>query len=125
MQQIDKIGWKKGKKPMRWLPALPALREGEDPGLREFMGGVEEEIRAMVGEHYYFISCGAGGPSLCRVPLTTRGQYPREVIDHAGHGITEDDLYHAMGAREGNIPAPGYYPISDHIEGKLRALLDA
>jgi hypothetical protein len=125
MQEFEKMIRRKEEKPMSWLPVLPALREGEDPDLQEFMGGVEEDIRSMVGKHYYFIWCGAGGPSLCRVPLFTKGNFPREVIDHTGHGVTDEDLYHAIGVREGNAADPGYYRISDHIEGKLRGLLDA
>jgi hypothetical protein len=125
MQQFEKVIRKKEQKPMSWLPVLPALQEGEDPDLQEFMRGVEEDIRAMVGKHYYFIWCGAGGPSLCRVPLFTKGTFPREVLDHSQHGISENDLFDALGEGEGHYEVPGYYRISDHIEGKLRALLDA
>jgi hypothetical protein len=46
-------------------------------------------------------------------------------MDHIQHGISDDDLYHAIGMKEGNHSLSGYYKISDHIEGKLRALLDA
>jgi hypothetical protein len=125
MQQFQKILKKKPVKKMNWIPVLPLLEEGGDPDLQEFMGGVEEDIRAMVGRHYYFIRCRAEGAALCRVPLFARGQFPREVLDHNQHGISDDDLYHAIGVRAGNTAIPGYYKISDHIEGKLRALLDA
>ncbi|MDD1662510.1 MAG: hypothetical protein LUQ60_02030, partial [Methanomicrobiales archaeon] len=125
MQQFEKILRKKPVKRMNWLPVLPLLEEGADPDLKTFMGGIEEDIRAMVGEHYYFIRVGVEGPSLCRVPLFTRGKFPREVMDHVQHGISDDDLYHAVGVKEGNHSPQGYYKISDHIEGKLRALLDA
>ncbi|HVP25119.1 MAG TPA: hypothetical protein VMS81_03980 [Methanomicrobiales archaeon] len=125
MQQFEKIIRKKGVKKMNWLPVLPLLEEGADPDLKEFMGGVEEDIRAMVGKHYYFIRVGAEGPALCRVPLFTRGKLPREIMDHIQHGISDDDLYHAVGIKEGNHSPQGYYKISDHIEGKLRALFDA
>jgi hypothetical protein len=125
MQQFEKIIRKKGKQKMRWIPILPVLPEGGDPDLQEFMGGVEEDIRAMIGKHYYFIRCGDEGPALCRAPLFTRGKFPREVLDHSQHGISDDDLFDALGEGEGHYEVPGYYKISDHIEGKLRALLDA
>jgi hypothetical protein len=125
MQQFQKILRKKPVKKMNWLPVLPLLEEGGDPDLKEFMGGVDSDIRAMVGRHYYFIRCEGEGPALCRVPLSTKGKLPREVIDHIQHGISDDDLYHAVGAKEGNPVVPGYYRISDHIEGKLRSLFDA
>jgi len=124
MQQFEKILRKKPVKKMDWLPVLPLLEEGEEPGLADFMGGVEEDVRALVGKHYYFIRVGAEGPSLCRVPLFSKGKRPREALDHLQHGISDDDLYHAVGMKEGNHSPPGYYQISDHIEGKLRALFD-
>lgn len=125
MQQFEKMMRKKGEKRMHWLPVLPILQEGGEPDLQAFMGGIGEDIRAMVGKHYYFIRCGVDGPTLCRVPLFTRGKFPREVIDHIEHGVTDDDLYHAVGIGKGNTSVPGYYKVSDHIEGKLRALFDA
>jgi hypothetical protein len=125
MQKIEQVTRKKEEKRMRWVLTSPLLQEGGDPDLSAFMKGVEEDIRARVGSHYYFIRCGVGGPALCRVPLFTKGKFPREVIDHAQHGVTEDDLYHALGVPEGSATVQGYYRISDHIEGKLRALLDA
>ena len=125
MQQFEKMIRKKGEKRMRWLPVLPVLPEGGEPNLHEFMGGVEDDIRAMVGKHYYFIRCDTVGPALCRVPLFRKGTFQREVIDHSQHGITDDDLYHAIGLGKGTTTVAGYYKITDHIEGKLRALLDA
>ena len=125
MQQFEKILRKKPVKNMNWLPVLPLLEEGGDPDLKEFMGGVEEDIRAMVGKHYYFIRVRGEGPALCRVPLFTKGKLPKYVVDHIQHGISDEDLYHAIGVKEGNPSPEGYYKISDHIEGKLRALLDA
>ena len=125
MQQFQKVLKKKPVKKMNWLPVLPLLEEGEDPGLKAFMGGIEDDIRAMVGKHYYFIRVGSEGPALCRVPLFTRGKLPREILDHIQHGVSDEDLYHAVGMKEGIHPPGGYYKISDHIEGKLRALLDA
>ena len=125
MQQFEKILKKKGQKKMLWLPVLPVLQEGGDPDLQDFMGGVEDEVRAIVGKHYYFIRARPESVALCRVPLFTKGKFPREVMDHVQHGISDDDLYHAIGIRGGNPSPPGYYKISGHIEGKLRALFDA
>ena len=125
MQQFEKMIQKKGERKMHWLPVLPLLDEGGDPDLKEFMGGVEEEVRAMIGRHYYFIRVRPDGAALCRVPLFTKGKFPREMVDHIQHGISDEDLYHAIGVKEGNSSPSGYYKISDHIEGKLRALLDA
>jgi hypothetical protein len=125
MQEFEKILRKRPVKRLRWLPVLPLLEEGGDPDLQSFMDGVQENIRAMVGRHYYFIRVGAEGPALCRVPLFTKGKFPKEIIDHIQHGISDDDLYHAVGVKEGNHVSSGYYRISDHIEGKLRSLFDA
>ena len=48
MQQFEKILQKKGQKKMLWLPVLPVLQEGGDPDLQDFIGGVEDEVRAIV-----------------------------------------------------------------------------
>jgi hypothetical protein len=106
-------------------PALSADEESSGQELEEFVCCVKEEIRAMVGEHYYFIQVKEECAMLCRVPLFAEGRTRHEVMDHVQHGISDDDLCHAIGVRGGNASPPGYYRISDHIERKLRALLDA
>ncbi|MGA2934291.1 MAG: hypothetical protein ABSD81_03960 [Methanomicrobiales archaeon] len=106
-------------------PALSADEESSGQGLDEFVCCVREEIRAMVGGHYYFIQVREECAMLCRVPLFAQERIRHEVMDHIQHGISDDDLCHAIGVRGGNAPPPGFYEISDHIERKLRALLDA
>ena len=93
--------------------------------LEEFVCCVREEIQAMVGGHCYFIEVREECALLCRFPILARGKIRHEVRDHIQHGISDDDLCHAVGVRGGNTPPRGYYRISEHVERKLRALLDA
>ncbi|HUK92999.1 MAG TPA: hypothetical protein VLU98_03070 [Methanomicrobiales archaeon] len=101
--------------------------KGAEPGveLEEFICCIREEIRAMVGGHYYFIQVEEECATLCRVPLSAPGRARHEVMDHVQHGISDDDLLHALRILGAHCSQPGYYRISGHIEGKLRALLDA
>jgi len=96
-----------------------------DRGLEEFICCTREEIRALVGGHYYFIRVREECVALCRVPHLEAGRFAHEVLDHRQHGISDDDLEHAIRMKVGHGFQPGYYEISDHIEKKLRALLDA
>ncbi len=99
--------------------------ELSDQGREEFVCCVREEIRAMVGGHCYFILVKEECAQLCRVPFLEQERTCHEVVDHAQHGISDDDLEHALRMLGAHISQPGYYRISGHIEGKLRALLDA
>jgi len=96
-----------------------------DQGLDEFICDVRGEVRALVGGHFYFIQVREEITLLCRVPHLAGDRPVREVLDHRQHGITDDDLEHAIRMKAGHGAGPGYYEISDHIERKLRALLDA
>ena len=93
--------------------------------LEEFLCCIREEIRALVGGHYYFIRVKEECVTLCRVPLSSADRARHEVMDHIQHGISDDDLLHALRVLGTHISQPGCYRISGHIEGKLRALLDA
>jgi len=93
--------------------------------LEEFMCCIREEIRALVGGHYYFIRVKEEYATLCRVPLSAPDIARHEVMDHIQHGISDDDLLHALRVLGAHTSQPGCYRISGHIEGKLRALLDA
>ena len=115
---------KEGERPAR--PRLhPGEEESPDQELEEFICCVREEIRALVGGHYYFIQVSEECVTLCRVPHLAVERPTHEVMDHRQHGISDDDLDHAIRMRGGHRVQPGYYEISDHIERKLRALLDA
>ena len=125
MRKIQKI--ERVEKEKNGNAPLGRSAEDESSGqeLEEFVCCVREEIQAMVGGHYYFIRVREEYVALCRIPILARGEIRQEVLDHIQHGISDDDLCHAIGVRGGNTCQPGYYRISAHIEGKLRALLDA
>ncbi|HUK38763.1 MAG TPA: hypothetical protein VLV30_06590 [Methanomicrobiales archaeon] len=93
--------------------------------LEEFICCIRHEVRALVGGHYYYLEVREECPCLCRVPHLAVELSAHEVIDHLMHGISDEDLDHALRMRAGRGYRPGYYEISDHIEKKLRALLDA
>jgi hypothetical protein len=106
-------------------PVRPEKGESPDQGLEEFVCCIREEVRALVGGHYYFIEMREEFATLCRVPHLAGERFEHECIDHLQHGISDEDLDHAIRMKVGHGFRPGYYEISDHIEMKLRALLDA
>ena len=122
-------GRESGPKRRKQEPAreqgIPGGGRSSGGDLDEFMCCVREEIRALVGGHYYFIEVTEECTTLCRAPHHARDEIRHEVIDHLQHGISDEDLEHAVRMRKGHGFPPGYYEISDHIERKLRALLDA
>ena len=115
---------REGERPERH-PVPSEEERSPDPGREEFICCVREEIRSLVGGHYYFILVTRECTTLCRVQHPAGERPAHEVMDHEGHGISDDDLHHAVRMRVGHQIRPGYYEISDHIERKLRALLDA
>lgn len=125
MGKIQKIERVENEENENGSPSLLADEELSGQGLEEFMCCVREEIRAMVGGHYYFIQVREECAMLCRVPLFAEERIRHEVMDHVQHGISDDDLDHALKMLGAHLSQPGYYEISDHIERKLRALLDA
>jgi hypothetical protein len=47
-----------------------------------------------------------------------------EVVDHEKHGIQDEEIDEAVRRDTGLFTVPGYYPISDRIEHKLRVLFE-
>ena len=109
---------------MRWI-LLPrgisvAERSVQDSYL-ERMGG---DRRAAIGDSCYYITVLDNAAHLCRQPRErSRGQ-DLEVLDHEHHGISTEELEDAVRKAAGDHLVEGHYPLSVHIEKKLRAQLE-
>jgi len=77
-----------------------------------------------IGASYYYIQDEKECRSLCRIIPGTEKIFFHEVVDHEKHGISEEDMNEAVRRDGGAFSVPGYYPISPHIETKLRVLLE-
>jgi len=94
------------------------------PAYDEIMEQLQEYHRSLIGSSYFYVRTENDRISLCRIVPGAGKLFFHEVVDHEKHGISEDDLEEAVSQGEGSFTTPGYYPVSAHIETKLRVLLD-
>jgi hypothetical protein len=94
------------------------------PAYDEILEQLQEYHRSLIGSSYYYIRAENERISLCRIVPGAGKIFFHEVVDHEKHGISEDDIEEAVNMDTGSFSVAGYYPISAHIESKLRVLLD-
>lgn len=100
------------------------MPDASAPPYEEIMRLLQEEARSPIGSSYYYIRALEDSASLCRIIPGTGKIFFHEIVDHAQHGISDDELENAVAECPESYPVPGCYPISSHIEAKLRALSD-
>jgi hypothetical protein len=94
------------------------------PEYDEILEQLQEYHRSLIGSSYYYIRVENDMTKLCRILPGGGKIYFHEIVDHEKHGISEDDLEEAVSHDTGLFSTPGYFPVSPHIETKLRVLLD-
>jgi hypothetical protein len=94
------------------------------PAYDEIMEQLQEYHRSLIGTSYYYIRAKNDRMVLCRIVPGAGKLFFHEIVDHEEHGISEDDLEEAVSMGEGVFSTPGYYPVSGHIETKLRVILE-
>jgi hypothetical protein len=111
---------------IRSLEPLPryVMPDGSAPDYDEILEQLQEYHHSHIGSSYFYIRAEHDRTSLCRIIPGGGKLFFHEIIDHEKHGISEADLEHAINRDTGSFSTPGYYPISPHIETKLRVLLD-
>jgi hypothetical protein len=85
---------------------------------------LEDYGTATIGKCHYYIRSEGKSAHLCRTVVGYGKLYSSEVLDHRRYGISEDDIDQAISCAPPRCEIPGYYPISDHIDKKLRPLFD-
>jgi hypothetical protein len=94
------------------------------PDYDEILEQLQEYQHSLIGSSYYYIRTVNDNMCLCRIVPGGGKIFFHEIIDHDKHGISEDDLEEAINQDPDSFSTHGYYPISPHIETKLRVLLD-
>ncbi|MGA2122418.1 MAG: hypothetical protein ABSG49_10330 [Methanoregula sp.] len=94
------------------------------PAYDDILEQLEEYHRSLIGSSYYYIRTENDRKSLCRIMPGGGKIFFHEIVDHEKHGISEDDLEEAVSQGTGSFSTPGYYPVSAHIETKLRRVLE-
>jgi hypothetical protein len=99
--------------------------EHQDPmRYSEILEWLSDSRESYIGSSYYYIRSCSDNPTICRLNITGGSLYSQEVLDHNKYGISDEDLDEAILFREEEPEIPGHYPISIHIEKKLRTILD-
>jgi hypothetical protein len=94
------------------------------PEYDEILAQLQEYHRSLIGSSYYYIRVENERTNLCRILPGGGKIFFHEIVDHEKHGISEDDLEEAVRFDTGSFSTPGYFPVSPHIETKLRVILD-
>jgi hypothetical protein len=94
------------------------------PEYDEILEQLQEYQRSLIGSSYYYIRVENNTNYLCRILPGGGKIFFHEIVDHEKYGISEDDMEVAVSHDTGSFSIPGYYPVSPHIETKLRVLLD-
>ena len=100
------------------------MPDGSAPPYDEILHLLQEHNCSPVGASYYYILANEQRTSLCRIVHGAGKVFFHEIVDHEKYGVSEDDIEEAITLDGGKLSAPGYFPISSHIESKLRVLLD-
>lgn len=108
-----------------WGSHLGGVSRVEDPlrysGIIEWLLGRQESF---IGSSYYYIREEQDEYVLCCLSVTGGYLYSLDVIDHAGLGISGNDIDDAVRMAECDSVIPGHFHIDVLIENKLRTLLD-
>jgi hypothetical protein len=94
------------------------------PAYDEILEQLQEYHRSFIGSSYFYIRVEKDRTNLCRIVPGAGKLFFHEIVNHEKHGISDEDLEEAVSLGEGSFTTPGYYPVSAHIETKLRVLLD-
>jgi hypothetical protein len=103
---------------------IPVRNREAESEFDQIIAHLSEYGTAMIGRSYFFIGSQGNYPSLYRAIVGYGRIYSSEVIDHHHYGISDDDIDHALRIAPPPCEIKGYYPISGHIEKKLRVLFD-
>jgi len=100
------------------------MPDGSEPEYKKILEELQNYRNSLIGRSYYYIRNRDESYYLCRIVRGGGTVFFLEVVDHWQHGISDEDIDEAIRQNESSQLATGYYPISAHIEMKLRAFTD-
>lgn len=101
-----------------------AMPDGSIPPYEQILEQVQDHTSYLIGSSYFYIRADDRQCNLCRIIHGGGKIFFHEFVDHEKHGISEDDINEAVRLGTGAFAIPYYYPISPHIEKKLRILYE-
>ncbi len=113
-------------KKMTGLAPLPhyIMPDESEPGYELILEQVQDYRKSLIGSSYYYIRAGEECNYLCRIVHGGGKVFFHEMVDHHKHGISDEDIEESVKKDTGTFTLPGLFPISPHIEQKLRILYD-
>ena len=108
------------------LAPLPQyiMPDESEPEYELILEQLQDYRKSMIGSSYYYIRAGDERSCLCRIVHGGGKIFFHELMDHRKHGISDEDIDDSIRRDTGSFSLPGYYPISPHVEQKLRILYD-
>jgi hypothetical protein len=103
---------------------IPVRSVEAESDFDQIIGHLSESGTIMIGPSYFFIRTQGNSASIYRTNISYGGIYSSEVFDHLSYGISDDDIDDALLVADPECEIQGFYPISEHIEKKLRILFD-
>jgi hypothetical protein len=103
---------------------IPVRNQEAESEFDQIIAHLSEYGTAMIGRSYFFIRSQGDYASLYQTNVGYGRIYSSEVIDHHRYGISDDDIDHALRIAPPACEIKGYFPVSGHIEKKLRVLFD-
>jgi hypothetical protein len=100
------------------------MPDESEPEYAAILEQLEQYRKSQVGMSYYYIRAGENSNSLCRIVPGGKNVFFHEVVDHRQHGISDEDIEESIMRDTGAFTLPGHFHISEHIEKKLRSLLE-
>jgi hypothetical protein len=100
------------------------MPDGSEPEYELILEQVQDYRQSLIGNSYYYIRAGDERYCLCRIIHGGGKVFFHELVDHDRHGISNEDIEESVRLDTGSFSLPGYYPISPHVEQKLRVLYD-
>ena len=100
------------------------MPDASEPEYELILEQLQDYHKSLIGSSYYYIRAGDDRSCLCRIEHGGGRIFFHEMVDHHKHGISDEDIEMAIRRDTGTFALPGYYPVSSHIEQKLRILYD-
>jgi hypothetical protein len=100
------------------------MSDQSTPNYELIIEELHNQGKSQVGSSYFYIKKGDDWCSLCRIVYGGGKVFFHEVVDHDKHGISEDDIDHAIKHGTALTKLPDHYFISPHIEMKLHTLFN-
>jgi hypothetical protein len=100
---------------------MPDASEPEYPLILEQL---QDYRQSLIGSSYFYIRAGEECNYLCRIVHGGGKVFFHELVDHHKHGISDEDIEESVKMDNGTFTLPGLFPVSPHVEQKLRVLYD-